>query len=213
MTASIALTPSISPASLVAGSNLTPQQLTLTTTGKAMLGASTFPPQGLTLAGATVPPLAAFGASFLNAVLPTNQTSQVLSPFSPTPAGNPGQPTNAGENTFAASYAPEVYAVYLNGLVANAGVNSAALETNTYNTDVAQPPISGDPGSAVPGAPPVQPVPAAEGTQQVIAAISQLAGNGAIFSSSSGSAPKAAASTGAHQSSASSHSTSHVATK
>ncbi|MGH7659455.1 MAG: hypothetical protein ACRENA_00880 [Vulcanimicrobiaceae bacterium] len=177
------------------------QQLTLTSFTPPHLGALIFPPQDSTLAGATMPPLARFGAAFLSSVLPTNQPQAVSSTLSQVPASTAGQPTSFGENAFAASYSPQIYAVYLNGLVANAGVSSAALETNTYNTDIAKPPILGDPPGPLPGLPPIQPVAAPEGAQQVIAALTPLAGGKAIFSGAP--VQTGAVSTGDSQSSAS----------
>lgn len=122
------------------------------------------------------------------------------------------QPSSAGQSQFSASYAPEIYAVYLNGLSAGAGVASPALETNVWQTSIALARLEGeDPDTAIPGAPPIVPWPPAEGTQVVIQSLGPLAGSGRILSS--GSAPTATASMGARQSSGSSHSTSHVATK
>lgn len=176
-------------------------QLTFSSTTPPHFGALIFPPQDTTLAGSTQPPLAKFGAGFLSALLPTNQTPAVSSIFSSTQSTSPGVPTAPGQNQFAASYAPQIYAVYLNGLVANAGVSSAALETNTYSTDIAKPAILGDPPGPIAGLPPIQPVAAPEGAQQVIAALTPLAGGTAIFSGAP--AQTGAASTGGSQSSAS----------
>src|SRR5581483_2801040 len=108
-----ALVQSVSSASLVAGSDLGTQQLNLSTTLKPSFGATIFPPQDQTLTGATIPPLAAFSASVLTAVLPTNQPPVVSGTFSTTPVTPPGAPQAPGQNQFAASYAPEIYAVYL----------------------------------------------------------------------------------------------------
>lgn len=196
----------ISAASFTATQQLAP----LVTTVKPGFGNSVFPPTNLTLAGATQPPFARFGAGFLNAILPTNRVSQVQSAFSTATVTNPGQPAGPGTNEFSATYAPEIYAVYVNGLIAGQTVSSAALETNVYNTDIAKPPISGDPEGQIPGAPPVQPIPSPEGREQVIQALAPLAGSGQIFSSAPGRA--AAAGTGAVQSSAS-RSTPPVATQ
>lgn len=187
------------------------QQLSpLFATASPMLSNATFPPSGSTLSGATQPPFARFGAGFLNAVLPTNGAAQVQSAFSSATIATPGGPTSPGSNAFAASYAPEIYAVYVNGLIAGTTVASAGLATDVFHTDIAQPPISGDPANQIPGAPPSQPIPAAEGVQQVIAAIAPLAGSGQILSSAP--AQTAAAGTGAAQSSAS-HSTPPAATQ
>ena len=197
--------------SIAAASFVPTQQLTpLFTSSPAGLNNATFPPPSATLAGATQPPFARFGAGFLNAILPTQQVSQVQSPFATATVSNPGIPTAPGTNAFSASYAPEIYAVYVNGLIAGRTVASAQLATNTYNVDIARPPISGDPAAPIPGAPPSQPIPVPEGVSAVIAAIAPLAGSGQIFSSAP--AQTATANTGAAQSSAS-HSTSHVATR
>lgn len=165
------------------------QQAALTSFAPAHFGA-------FTLVGSAQSAVGPFGAGFLSAVLPTNQTPAVVSA--------------PGQNAFAASYAPQIYAVYLNGLVANAGVSAAALETNTIQTDIAKPPILGDPPGPIPGLPPIQPATAPEGAQQVIAALTPLAGGTAIFSGAP--AQTGAASTGGSQSSAS-RSTAHAAKK
>jgi hypothetical protein len=186
------------------------QQLTLSAVTPPHLGALIFPPQRLTLAGSTQPPLARFGAAFLRSVLPTNQPQVVISALSQAPATIPGRPTAVGSNAFAASYSPQIYAVYLNGLVASSVVSSAALETNTYKTDIAKPSILGDPPGPIPGLPPIQPPAAPEGAQQVIAALTPLAGGGQIFSAAP--AQTGAANTAAPQSSAS-RSTAPAATR
>ena len=165
------------------------QQLSLTTFPQPALGNTIFPPTEQTSAGATIPPLAAFGGAFLSSVLPTNQAPQVTSPLSQVSTMIPGLPTAPGSNAFSARYAPQIYAVFLNGLVAGQLVSSTALETNLVTTDIARPPISGDPGAAIPGLPPVTPVPAPEGTGQVIASLTPLAGSGTIFSDGSATAP------------------------
>jgi hypothetical protein len=170
---------------MISGATFVPtQQLTaISTMSQPMLGNAVFPPLGSTLASAMQPPIAKFGAGFLGAVLPTFQTPQVQSPFTNETIATPGLPSAPGENEFAASYAPQIYAVYLNGFIANASIASTSLATDLFHVDVAQPPISGDPQAPVPGLPPIQPVPGAEGTQQVVAAVGRLAGSGAILSS------------------------------
>ena len=183
------------------------QQLApLTSIAAPELGNSIFPPTGNTVAGATQPPFARIGAGFLNAILPTNGVPQVQSPFATETLGNSGAPTGLGTNAFSASYGPEIYAVYVNGLIAQGSV----LETNISSADIARPAISGDPAAPVPGAPEAVPVAAPEGTQQVIAALTPLAGSGQIFTPGTGQT--ATASTAAAQSSAS-RSSSTVATK
>jgi hypothetical protein len=168
---------------VISGAAFVPAQhlLPLAQIARPALGSTVFPPEASTLAGATQPPFARFGAGFLTAVLPTFQPARVQTPFTTAVLGNPGLPNAPGENAFAASYAPEIYAVYVNGLIARQTVPSAALETNLYRVDVARPPLSGDPEPPLPGAPPVRPIPA---VQQVIAALGPLAGSGTIFGSS-----------------------------
>lgn len=121
-------------------------------------------------------------------------------------------PPLAGNSVFTASYAPEIYSVYLNGLIGNANP-PAVLETNLYPTSVAFPPIIGNLVPNLPGAPPVVPSPQAEGVERVVASIAQLAGKSQAVRTTSGTEPTVAAGTGARQISASSHSTSPAATK
>ena len=143
------------------------------------LGTTQFPPAINQLPGGDHTALAHFGANFLNAVLPTERAQQVVSVFDQTPTTPPGQQTGVG-NDFVASYAPQIYAVFLNGLVANTAIPVAASRATP---DLARPPISGDPTPELPGLPPVPTVPPLEGTDPVIAALQPLAGSGAIFSS------------------------------
>ena len=179
---------------MISGATFVPtQQLAAAfTMRQPSLGNSVFPPLGSTLATALVPPIARFGAGFLSAALPTFQTGQVQSVFATQTVTSPFSPSGAGENAFTASYAPQVYAVYINGFIASS-VASASLATDVFHVDIAQPPISGDPPAQVPGAPPVQPVSAPEGTQQVIAAVGRLAGSGQILTSTPAPAAKKAA--------------------
>ena len=142
-----------------------------------MLGNSIFPPTANTLAGATQPPLARFAGGFLTSVLPTNGVSRVQSPFT-TETIQSADATGIGTNTFSASYGPEIYAVYVNGIIAR----GAVLET----------------------------LPTSEATQQVINALTPLAGSRQLFSPGTGQT--ATVSTGAAQSSAS-RSTSSAATQ
>jgi len=155
-----------------------------------------------------VAPLSSLSVSGLLATSGVSPLSQA--------SGAAAPPAPAAQTTFSASYAPEIYAVYLNGLVATSGDAAPALETNVWQATIASGRLVGDsPFTAIPGAPPVVPWPAAEGTQGVILSLAPLAGSGRIFSSSTpvASGQTAAVSTGAPQSSGASHSTSHVATK
>jgi len=105
----------------------------------------------------------------------------------------------SGASQFAASYAPQVYAVYLNGITM--GISSGSvLENDVYAAAVTQP---GNSPPEIPSLPPI------DGAQQVIHSLMPLAGTGRIFS---GSGQTVAAGTGAVQSSAS-HSSAHVASR
>jgi len=117
-------------------------------------------------------------------------------------------------DNFTPSYAPEIYTVYLNGLLSTPpAVSPAVLETNLYPTSIAMPPIIGNAAPNLPGAPPVVPSPQADGVQQIVAAVARFAGRTDLGGTTSGTVPTVAAGTGARQTSASSRSTSHVATK
>ena len=108
-------------------------------------------------------------------------------------------PVGASSSDFAASYSPQVYAVYLNGI--SSGIsNASVLETDVYAAAVTQP---GDSPPEIPSLPPI------DGAQQVVQALTPLAGSGRIFS---GSAQMVAVGTGAVRSSAS-HSSAHVASR
>lgn len=106
--------------------------------------------------------------------------------------------SSASSTQFAATYPPQVYAVYLNGLSSG---GPSVLETDVYAAAVTQP---GDTPPEIPSLPPI------DGSQQVIQALSSLAGSGRIFSGAP--AQTVAAGTGAVRSSAS-HSFAHVATR
>ncbi|MBV8602605.1 MAG: hypothetical protein JO359_13655 [Candidatus Eremiobacteraeota bacterium] len=168
---------------------LPPQQLNINTIPQPSLGATTFPPPGGTLAGATVPPLAAAGANLLTAAVPTTQVPMVESVFNQTPTTQPGLPTAPGSTEFTATYAPQIYAVVVNGIIAGTTVHSALLAQNVWSTDIARPPISGDPTQNIPGAPEGVPVPAVEGADTVIQALQGLAGSGQIFAQAPVPAP------------------------
>ena len=118
------MTMAITPAGYVP----TQQLASLSTIDVSALGNTNFPPVGNTEAGATQPPFARFGAGFLNAILPTNGVAQIQSPFASETIAQPGSPTSPGSNAFSATYAPEIYAVVVNGLVAQASVNSGASD-------------------------------------------------------------------------------------
>lgn len=165
------------------------QQLNLTSFPRAALGNSLFPPPGQTVSGASASPLAAFGAQFLSSVLPTNRSPVVASPITNAPSSIPGLPTAPGSNQFAAQYSPQIYSVFLNGLVAGTTVQAAALQVPLFNPDIARPRLIGDPPPAIPGLPPILPYgPSPAGTGQVIAALQPLAGSSSIFG---GAAPAA----------------------
>ncbi|MBV8073828.1 MAG: hypothetical protein JO140_00260 [Candidatus Eremiobacteraeota bacterium] len=168
---------------------LPPQQLNINTIAQPSIGQSIFPPTGNTVAGATVPPLAAASATLLSAAVPTNQVPMVESVFNQTPTTQPGVPTAPGQNEFTATYGPQIYAVVVNGLIAGTAVHSAQLAQNVWNTDIARPPISGDPTQPVPGAPEGIPIPAVEGADTVIQSLQGLAGSGQIFSQAPVPAP------------------------
>jgi hypothetical protein len=118
-----------------------------------------------------------------------------VSPSAFTAAGS----SSASASQFAASYSPQVYAVYLNGVTS--GVSSASvLESDVYAAAVTQP---GDAPPEIPSLPPI------DGAQQVIQSLTPLAGSGRIFS---GSGQTVAVGTGAVRSSAF-HSSAHVASR
>jgi len=122
-----------------------------------------------------------------------------VAPVSPSVFTGSTQSASAASSQFAASYPPQIYAVYLNGL--NSGITiPSVLETDVYAAAVSQP---GDPPPEIPSLPPI------DAAQQVIQSLTPLAGSGRIFS---GSAQTVAAGTGAVQSSAF-RSSAHVATK
>jgi len=154
------------------------------------------------------------GVSFTSP-LPPEQTAAstvVAPPLGASIFAQPTVPSLGSDSIFTASYAPEIYTVYLNGLLAN-GPPPAVLETNLYPTSVAEPPIIGNPVPNLPGAPPVVPSPQVEGVQQIVFSIAQLAGRSDLVRSTSGTVPTVTGGTAARQSSASSRSTSHVTTK
>lgn len=107
---------------------------------------------------------------------------------------------SAASSQFAASYPAQIYAVYLNGLTAGAS-SPSVLETDVYASALTEP---GEAPPAIPTLPPI------EGSQQVIHALTPLAGSGRIFTGAP--VPTVAAGTGAVQSSAS-HSSAHVASR
>lgn len=107
---------------------------------------------------------------------------------------------SAGSSQFAASYPPQIYAVYLNGITAGTS-SPMVLESDVYASVLAQP---GDAPPEIPSLPPI------EGSQQVIHALTPLAGSGRIFTGAP--VQTVAAGTGAVQSSAS-HSSAHVASR
>jgi len=122
-------------------------------------------------------------------------------------------PPSASAGDFAGSYAPEIYGVYLNGLLASVPAPPAVLETNLYTVSDAQPPIGATPEPPLPGAPPIQPSPQVDGVQQVVAAIAQLAGRGHLAGATSGTVPTVTGGTDARQTAASSHSPSPATTR
>src|SRR5271170_6144635 len=73
--------------------------------------------------------------------------------------------SSASPSQFAASYPPQVYAVYLNGLTSGAATPSV-LESDVYASVLSQP---GDAPPEIPSLPPIY------GTQQVIQALTPLA--------------------------------------
>ncbi|HEY1728169.1 MAG TPA: hypothetical protein VGG22_07350 [Candidatus Baltobacteraceae bacterium] len=93
-------------------------------------------------------------------------------------------PSSASD--FAASYSPEVYAVYLNGVS-----SGSVLENDIYASALTRP------GGAPPEIPSLPPI---DGAQQVIASLRSLAGSGHILSAP---VQTGAASTAVVQSSAS----------
>jgi hypothetical protein len=119
-----------------------------------------------------------------------------VAPAGPVTAVVNAAPAPATQEIFAASYAPPIYAVFLNGLVA-----SAMLEPNLSYIQLAHPPIWGSPVPQIPGLPPIQALPPVDWVPQVIAALTPLAGSGQIFSVAP--VQTGAASTAGSQSSAS----------
>ena len=149
------------------------QQLNLLTFARSGLGAGTFPPLAQTAAGAAFPPLAAESGALLAATLPTNQPVVEVSPITHATVSAPGLPAAPGQNQFAAVYGPQIYAVFLNGLIAQTAVTASP-----------PPPI----GSHMSVNDPVA-------AAKTVASLAALAGTGAILSSAP--ARTAAASTAA----------------
>ena len=122
-----------------------------------------------------------------------------IAPVSPSVYTVPAQ-SSASPSQFAASYPPQVYAVYLNGL-SSAVSSPSVLETDVYASAVSEP------GQAPPEIPSLPPI---DGSQQVIQALTSLAGSGRIFTGAP--VQTVAAGTGAVRSSAF-HSSAPVATR
>jgi hypothetical protein len=122
-----------------------------------------------------------------------------VAPVSPSVFTVPAQ-SSPSPSQFSASYPSQVYAVYLNGLTSGATTPSV-LESDVYASVLAQP---GDAPPEIPSLPPIY------GTQQVIQALTPLAGSGKIFTGAP--VQTVAAGTGAVRSSAS-HSSAPVATR
>jgi hypothetical protein len=172
------------------------QQLTFTTQ-QLQFGSTQFYPSSTTVAGATAPPFAQFGAGFLQSVLPTTTqrvpsaasqavppTQALLTDVPPQQDGSqPSYVSPLQQSTFAAQYAPQIYAAFLGGYIDSTSVQSSAV-TERFTTlqvsgssgiqasakasqpattlaELSAPPgtpkLLGDPPPAVPGFPPVQP--------------------------------------------------------
>ena len=131
----------------------------------------------------------------INAAQPLTRVAPVSAPVFTAPMQSSASPSQ-----FAASYPPQVYAVYLNG-ISSVGSTPSVLETDVYASVLAQP---GDPPPEIPSLPPI------DGSQQVIQALTPLAGSGRIFTGAP--AQTVAAGTGVVRSSAF-HSSAHVATR
>ena len=143
------------------------QQIDLTLAPLHGFAAATFPPPASTAAGATFPPLAAESAALLRAVLPTNQPAVLASPLSSTRLGALG-PSAPGENRFAATYGPQIYAVFLNGLVAST-LATSAIAAGTGPRLGAEMSLAAEPVSE------------SESTAKATASLTALAGTGSIF--------------------------------
>jgi|SRR5579863_1519002 len=131
----------------------------------------------------------------INTIQPPTRIAPVSASVFTVPAQSSASPSQ-----FAASYPPQVYAVYLNGISSGIATPSV-LETDVYASAVSQP---GDAPPEIPSLPPI------DGSEQVIQALTPLAGSGRIFTGAP--VQTVAAGTGAVRSSAF-HSSAHVATR